>query len=640
MGKLEELREQLYRRKGEGREGTRPEGERSFRRKRKAETLPHEWPGVRPRERTLIERVALRELGGARRRRRTLVIVGGLLALLAAAGTVGYFLYPSARQVEFEIVGPRSAEAGAVATVLVSIRNKGTVPLRPGSLTITYGPGVVPVGTGELGFTASREKVSLEAVRPGQELREELRVRLFGRPDESRSISATYVYRPENVASDLLKKAEFTLSVSRVPVAITVDVPEAVNAGEPFNLEVVLDSESSTPLEATALRIDFPQGFELLSAEPVASEPPSLWGIGDLTPGETRRIRLRGKLSGEPEEPKVFAARLGRYRREGQEWLPLAEATRASHIASPFLFVRTSLGGRRDGAIAPGERIEGEVLYKNSLDQKLENLVVTLSFPEILVELETLSAPGGFYDVTKRRLVWNAASQPSLRELAPGEEGTIRFSFTVRSAPPLRTFADKNFTFPVLTTISQAVEVPEFRGLDLTYQDRITLKISTRLTLAARATYYDSPFKNSGPLPPRVRSETSYTIRFELVNTSNDLSEVEVRALLGGGVTWLGVLERSTGALTYNEATGEIVWKIPQLPAATGILRPSAQAAFQLAITPAENQIGAAPALVTAIAATGRDTFSGQEVRTDVRDPTTELSSDPRSNPNEWRVVR
>ncbi len=160
------------------------------------------------------------------------------------------------------------------------------------------------------------------------------------------------------------------------------------------------------------------------------------------------------------------------------------------------------------------------------------------------------------------------------------------------------------------------------------------------MALSARATFYDSPFKNMGPLPPRVREETTYVIRFQLTNTSNDLAEVTVRGILGGGVRWLGVEEHSAGTITFNEASGELVWRIPSLPAATGILRPSAQASFQVGITPAENQIGSSPLLVTAVEATGRDTFTGTDLRADSRDLTTELTADPRSNPGEWRVIK
>ncbi len=636
MGRIEELREKLYRRRVQERERP-PEGE--VRLKRRAGGVPPGWSEARQAGPTLIERVIRRELDGGRRRRKMLFI-GALLFLLAAAGLVGYFFYPGGRQVEFEIVGPKSAEVGAVTTVLASIRNSGTVPLQSGTLTVTYGPGVVPVGSGEAGFTSSREKVPLTDINPGQELRRELRVRLFGRPGEARTVSAAYVYRPKNVASDLIKKAEFFLVISRVPVVLTIDAPEAVSAGEAFDFAVLLDSESSTAIEAVAFRIDFPPGFELLAAEPAPAEPPSLWDIGDLKPGETRRISLAGKLRGEPEEVKAFTARLGRYRRESQEWLPIVEATRTARIASPLLFVRTSLSGRRDGIIAPGERIEGEVFYRNSLGEKLENLVITLSFPETLVLLESLSAPAGFYDVTKRLLTWNAASHLPLREISPGGEGRIQFSFTVRPTLPIRTFADKNFTFPVLTAISPASPTPEFRGVSLSYQDRILLKVATRLTLAARATYYNSPVKNSGPLPPRVRSETSYTTHLQLSNTSNDLSEVEVRGILGGGVKWLRAEEPSTGTIGFNEVSGEVVWRIPRLPAATGILRPSASALFQVAITPAENQAGLAPALVTAVTATGRDIFTGEEVGMSVVALTTELLSDLRSNSGEWRVIK
>lgn len=581
-------------------------------------------------------------LSKLRRRRLSLrtAVTLGFLALMGVGAFFGYIVFFARADVELEVLGPGQITAGEPTVITVRVVNRSPVLITDGAVTLNLPPGAILVGQQAVPSSPARERLAVDDIPPGTEFKRELRIQFIGRNGEVQQISGLYLYRPENIQSKLTRQAAFSATVGRVPAAITVDAPDKVNAGQELTVTVGVDSETSVPLPHISLGIDFPSGFELRSADPAPSpDIPNLWPLGNLASGTSTKIVLRGVIRGDPEESKPFHVRLGRYDASRKSWLVLTESAVGPTIASPFLLAQASIGGERRGALVPGTRIDGSVLFRNNLSQPVQNVTVTVSFPEQLVELETVQAEGGFYDVTRRMLTWNPASTETLRELDAGEEGRLAFSFTLKASPPIRMFSDKNFRFPITSSVDTGTPPPDFRGVPLVYNDTAEFQISSRLALFARAAYYDSPVPTSGPLPPKVRQATTYTVFLQIGSGANDIRDVSVTALLPGGVEFKSAVGSDVGTVEFNPASREVVWRVGQLAAATGILRPHARATFQIALTPAENQINASPPLLTAINAAGRDSFTGRDLAVATEDVTTELRTDTRSNSQEWRVV-
>lgn len=636
MSRLEDIREGLYA-KQPPEPAVRP-SEAVGRREEAAGVEPawEEEPSAAPR---LMDRVYLARLRARRLSARTAVTLA-LFALLGIAAFIGYTVFFGRSDVELEIRGPDQLTAGEPTIVAVRIVNRSSAALEDGAVTLNLPPGAILGGREAVSSGPLRERLAVEEIPAGGEFQRELRIQFLGRSGDTVRISGLFLYRPENVQTKLTRQAEFSAPIVRVPAAITVDAPGEAAAGEELTLTIGVDTETSSPLPQMSLGIDFPPGFELRAADPAPpAETPNLWPLGTLGAGISTKIVLRGVLSGDPQEPKPFHLRLGRYDPAAKSWLILTETTAGPVIASPFLLVETTIGGNRRGALVPGTRADGSVRFRNNLPQKVENLTVTVSFPEQFVELETVQAEDGFYDVTRRALTWNPASARELRELAPGGEGAFTFSFNLKQNPPIRSFADKNFRFPISTAIDSGTPPPEFRGVALAYRDRAEFQITSRLTIAGRATFYDSPAANSGPLPPKVRQQTTYTVFLQLGSGANDVEDVSVKAALPGGVEFSRVIGSDVGAVAFNAASRELTWRVGRLAAATGTLRPHAAAIIELALTPAENQVNASPPLLLGIIASGQDSFALSELSATAEDVTIELRTDSRSNFQEWRVA-
>lgn len=638
MSRLEEIRERLYAKRAAR---LVPPKTKAVPDSGGEDATPQQWtegPSASPR---LMDRFYLARLSQRRLSMRT-VIAFGLLAFAVVAAFVGYGMFFDRASVRFEIIGPGQITAGDPTTVTLRVVNRSQVAITDGVITLTLPPGSARAGEANtpLSLEPVRERIGIDSIPSGAEVSRELRVQFLGSSGVVERISGVFTYRPENVQSSLTRRAEFSAPIVRVPVGISVDAPEQIGAGEELTISVGVSTETPIPIAAMALGIEFPPGFDLISAQPA---PPAgtlnRWPLGDLTAGTSTRIVLRGTLSGEPGEHELFLIRLGRYDPSADSWLILTETSAGPTIASPFLLVRTALDGNRRGPIMLGQRLEGRVQFKNTLAQPIQNLTVTLAMPERLVDFSTLQAEGGFYDATRRLLVWNPASSGVLKELGPGVEDEFAFSFALKATPPIRSFADKNFRFPITTTIDTGTPPPDFRGISLAYRDRIEFEVASRLTLAARAAYRDSPVPNTGPLPPRVGQTTTYTVFLQLGSGANDVQDVSVRALLAGGVEFRGAISSDIGSVEFNEASRELVWRVGRLAAATGILRPHSSVVIQLALTPAENQAGISPPLLIDIRSSGRDTFANQDLSAAAENVTTELRTDSPAGPEEWRVV-
>ena len=157
------------------------------------------------------------------------------------------------------------------------------------------------------------------------------------------------------------------------------------------------------------------------------------------------------------------------------------------------------------------------------------------------------------------------------------------------------------------------------------------VRVSSDAQFASRAVYYVGPFVNSGPIPPKVEQETTYTVIWSIVNTSNTIQNGEVRAVLPVYMKWYGSVSPSSERVTYSRNTNEVVWSPGEIPAGTGIGKPPREVAFQVVFTPSLSQVKTAPALLTGMTFAGTDAFTNVPLNQKKQDVTTKLSTDPRA---------
>ena len=388
------------------------------------------------------------------------------------------------------------------------------------------------------------------------------------------------------------------------------------------------------------VRIDYPAGFQFASAEAAPDIEKNIWRLGNISPGETRRITVHGTLAGTPEELKPIIASFGEYNPDTRQWKVYLEGRGETRISSPPLFVRHEVNGGATHTGSFGDNIQFRIFYKNTLGVLLKDVFIRTKISEGLLNMRQLHPQFGFYDGQTHEIVWNAASNPELKEVLPGVEKSVFFSVTTLPTPPVHQPSDKNFVLDVHTRINTRTVPKEYSGIKIEYENTLSIKMKSRLTLSSKSIFYDSPLgPNIGKLPPRSNQETGYTILMQVVNTSSDLKDAKVMFALPGNVRWTGQLAGDkTERVNYNLSSGEASWNIGDLPAGTGVLKPPLLLAFNVVLTPGADSIGQTTILIKDIAITGTDTFAGTDLKAANSDITTSLQQDPKAKNSDWAV--
>jgi hypothetical protein len=276
-------------------------------------------------------------------------------------------------------------------------------------------------------------------------------------------------------------------------------------------------------------------------------------------------------------------------------------------------------GSKNELVVQPSQKIDGVVRYRNSGNIGLKNAIVTLQFEGQGFDPASLRLSNGAYDSRTRRITWTASTVPALRLVQPQQEGELYFQFTTMAVEAFPRSGDQVNNFTIVTTA--AVDSPDLPTpvgqTRQVFSDRFVMSVATKVDLRAEVLYDDGRLGifSTGPHPPQVGKETTYTLRLQAGSLLNDLGTTRVTATIPDGVRYTGKHFRTAGELDFNDRTGEITWSLPLLNAGTGRLRPHEELQLQVSITPPEHLLGSAIELLRNLRIEGVDQFTESTVQ-------------------------
>ena len=140
--------------------------------------------------------------------------------------------------------------------------------------------------------------------------------------------------------------------------------------------------------------------------------------------------------------------------------------------------------------------------------------------------------------------------------------GKIFFSIRVKDILPVGEEKDKNFVIKTVAKIDSP-DVPTPISMNkIISSNAINMKVNSKLAISVKGYYSDQAIPNSGPIPPKVGEETTYTIHWKVLNVSNDISGATVSAILPTNSQMTGNIFPQDANLKYNERTNAVVWTI------------------------------------------------------------------------------
>lgn len=529
------------------------------------------------------------------------------------------------------VKAPISIAGGETFSFELEIKNNNNTTLSGTDLNITF-----PAGAREVKDTslpAKRVQTFIGDILPGQTVKKNLAVVLFGTENEKKDITVGLEYKVAGSNSLFNKNKIISVLISSSPVSIVVTGPKEVNTNQIVDYTVEVNSNSTTVLKNLMLKADYPFGFTFVSANPKNYSKNNLWLLGDLEPGGKRLIKISGVLTGQEGEERGFTFSLGTQSKADSLLIdtPFSSSFSSITIRRPFVSADIYFNGNNTAEYisAAGGKIETVIKWRNNLAYEVSGVSLTVRINGNSVDKSSIQVDGGFYKSIDNTIIFDKTTNPDLARLEPGKEGESKFTF---SSFGVKTVTGAGLSNPTIT-LDLAVKgkrVDYQGGLeDVLFSNSSRVKITSDPQLFAKALYYVGAFTNRGPIPAKAESETTYTVTWTVTNPLNNLSGAQVRAVLPPYIKYLSVVSPDREKIDYDAGTGQVVWNVGNVSAGAGTISPAREVSFQISFLPSVSQIGTAPELVGGATLTAKDGFTLTAVSDSFSALTTRLSSDP-----------
>lgn len=561
------------------------------------------------------------------------IIVLTVILFLGSVGYVAYLLWGgglvsvSQKNIHLDIKNPVSVEGGKIIEMRMTVKNGNNSALELAELIIEYPQGVVSPEDSET--MKSKERFSLGNINPKEETSKTISFTLLGEENEEKKFTVTLEYRLKDSNAIYYKTSESIIKIFKAPIGISINMPKEIRSNEGIIMNIEAVSNSEVSLHNLVLKMEYPSGFQFLKAKPEPIENKNEWIIGDLNPTQKRNIEIQGIIEGQDMSEKAVHVKIGRD--ENSQIISYGSATETITVRRPLIDLRLFVNGQdiEDNVIKAGENIRGTISWKNNLSSKIRNAVIEVKAVGETVDKRTVSVREGSYRSFDDTMVWNSSTLNNLTLILPGQEGNASFNFFVVNPIPVNSSKDKNFIIKISGKITGIV-VSEDRGdIEMSNDFEKEVKISSKIQLTNRILFSTGDFVNSGPLPPKVGAETTYTVVWSITNAYNNASNVVVRSFLPSYVRFLKNISPQDSDITFDERTGEIVWNAGLVQAGTGILRQAREVSFQIGFTPNLSQVGSFPNLISDTKLDGHDDFTNVSLNDSKSSLNTRSVSDP-----------
>ena len=488
---------------------------------------------------------------------------------------------------KLEILGPAEANLSQEIEYIVKYKNNGNFRLENPELVFEAPENSLQDGEFFEMQVLNSEKLG-GAIYPGEEKNFSFKVRLLGKEGDIKLAKASLSYKPKNLNARYESSSSFSTQIKSASLILGFDLPSKVSGDNNFDFKLNYFSNVDYPLVDLRCQIDYPLGFEFISSSPSALEKTD-WIIPVLNKSEGGGIEITGNLFGSVGEVKIFKAKIGMWK--DNRFVVLREIDRGVEIVEPSLYISQEINGNPQYIASLGELLHYEIFFKNVGEDGLTNLFMVNQFEDSILDFETMNSNDGDYQSGDNSIIFDWGKNPKLQYLSPLEEGKVEFWIRVKDdLANIKDPAVKNHIY-----IGQT-------------KQSFTTKVNSRLVLEQKGYFENDIFENTGPIPPEVGKETTYTITWTPESIYSNVENVKVRTFLPNNVELIGEVfpEEELTNFTFDSQTREIVWSVGNLE--KGIK--GSTIAFQVELTPNSNQRGSAATIIDQVTITGYDAWT------------------------------
>ncbi|KPJ55397.1 hypothetical protein AMJ47_00845 [Parcubacteria bacterium DG_72] len=499
------------------------------------------------------------------------IIIIAIIVLFFLIGVLGFWYWnrnPYSKEVlKIEIIGPAEADFSEEVEYTVKYKNNGNVRLEEPRLIFEF-PEYSIV---DQSFIGRKELAPEELgdIYPGEEKIFTFKGRLFGKEGELKTVRAWLSYQPKNLSARYESETSFSTKIKSIPLTFDFDLPSRVEANKEFDFSINYYSILDYPLSDLTIKIEYPAGFEFLKSTP-ESLSKNEWDIPILNKAEGGRIDIRGKITAELGDFKMFKAEIG-FWREG-ELVMIKEISRGVEITEPFIDIYQEINGQKNYVASAGDLLHYEIYFRNVGEEAFKDLFLVLRMDGEGFDFDTIKTTDGEFEQGDNTIIWDGKGVSKLRFLDQGEEGKVEFWINLKEEWDIISSSEKDVVLKNTVLVSKMKE--EFET-----------KVNSHLSLQQEAQSFSNPI---------VGQDITYNITWQVKNYFNDVKNVKVKATLLPNVRLTGDIspEDLSSDFAFDSSSREIVWLVGDLEAGQGVIKDSPIISFQVILNPIYNQRG------------------------------------------------
>ncbi len=541
--------------------------------------------------------------------------------------------------VTITVVGPVSVGGGEKLSVDVLIQNNNVVPVELADLVVDFPEGTK--SSDDLATDIRHTREDLGTIESGAVIRRTINAALFGEENSTKTITVGTDYRVQGSTAIFEKRKSFDIVLNASPIRLTVEALREISAGQALELKVKIVSNSSKRLENVMLTASYPFGFMFQDSNIKPSFDKNVWLFAGLNPKEEQTIVIRGIIEGQNSEDRFFRFNSGIAKENSASELGVIfnSTTHLTTIQKSFIDLALVVNGTEGENLymTSEDGANGELVFSNNTNDMIRDVRIDMEILGSAIDKKSVTVEKGFYNSGTNMISWSSETDSEFQVMNPRD--TLRVQFRFNSL---------NFSSGAYNTRNPEIKlragVTGKRVSGNNVQEEIetiasaNIRIQSDVPILAYTAHADGVFTNSGPIPPRVEQETTYTIAYQVSNNSNELRNAKIEGVLPSYVSWNNLVQPESEIVTFDYQTRKFTWNIGTITPGAGFGQKAETLSFKVTLLPSASQIGSAPDLVRNSVFTATDLFTNTTITKAVPPITTKIYNQPIGN-NHQNVV-
>ncbi len=498
-------------------------------------------------------------------------------------------------------------EGGQDTPFTVTLQNRNGSALQEASLTLLYKQGN--------GTQDEQEKITekrdLGTIGVNEYKKQDFKVIVYGGESEARDLTVKLEYKVAGSNAVFNKIVTTSVVLKTPPLSVHIEGPSLLSIGQTGEFIISVKNNAATSSLPSALQVILPTNFTVESTDPKPSSRGQVWNVPSLDQGETKTFTITGAITGSQGETSTIKALVGS---QGgliaSIGVVYSSQTYDIQLRSSPLMLSLGLETDRGNVetLRYGDKTLVTVTYANSSDQPIRDVSLVLKIQGDAPLLKQVDPDAGYYDSRAQSITWNKSIISNLANLTPHAQGSFRVVIPVVS---------KGINSPAINLSLSGNGTVQDKN-DVTTMLSKSWIVQGTATLSGQTTYKNSPFQNTGPVPPQPNVDTTYTTHI-VVSAQNALVNSRVSFILPAYVTWKNVTSNTT-SISYDAGTRTVTWDIGSIGAGKTVM-----ADINLSVRPSQSHVGQSPSITSGIVLDADEEVARTHIRTTISPLTTIL---------------